>query len=134
MVNDTYHENMSGEKLDALLEELEIAMPGRQLIMTFPVTATSHTLADYRARGGYATLEKALREMTPQDVTKEVTASGMLGPRRRRVPGRPQVGASSSSTTASRTTCAPTPTKASRARSRTAGSSRTRRTCCSSRC
>ena len=24
-------------------------MPGTQLIMTFPVTATSHTLADYRA-------------------------------------------------------------------------------------
>ena len=29
--------------------------------MTFPVTATSHTLAEYRARGGYAALEKALR-------------------------------------------------------------------------
>ena len=29
-------------------------MPGRQLLMNFPVTATSHTLADYRARGGYA--------------------------------------------------------------------------------
>jgi hypothetical protein len=28
--------------------------------MTFPVTATSHTLAEYRARGGYAALEKAL--------------------------------------------------------------------------
>ncbi len=41
-------------------------MPGRQLLMTFPVTATSHTLADYRARGGYATLAKVLREMTPR--------------------------------------------------------------------
>ena len=27
-------------------------MPGKQLLMTFPVTATSHTLADYAARGG----------------------------------------------------------------------------------
>jgi NADH-quinone oxidoreductase subunit F len=53
-------------------------MPGRQLIMNFPVTATSHTLADYRARGGYATLPKALA-MAPTDVTKEVTASGILG-------------------------------------------------------
>ena len=47
--------------------------------MTFPVTATSHTLADYRARGGYATLEKVLRTMQPADVTKEVTASGIQG-------------------------------------------------------
>jgi len=53
-------------------------MPGRQLIMTFPVTATSHSLADYRARGGYEALRKALA-MAPQDVTKEVTASGLLG-------------------------------------------------------
>lgn len=53
-------------------------MPGRQLIMTFEVTPTSHTLAEYRARGGYATLGKALA-MAPADVTKEVTASGLLG-------------------------------------------------------
>jgi len=54
-------------------------MPGTQLLMTFPVTATSHTLADYRARGGYATLGKALMQMAPQDITKEVAASGILG-------------------------------------------------------
>jgi NADH-quinone oxidoreductase subunit F len=53
-------------------------MPGRQLIMTFPVTATSHTLADTLARGGYQGLAKALA-MTPQDITKEVTAAGVLG-------------------------------------------------------
>ena len=53
-------------------------MPGRQLIMNFPVTATSHTLADYRARGGYQALAKALA-MAPVDVTKEITASGLLG-------------------------------------------------------
>ncbi len=53
-------------------------MPGRQLIMTFEVTPTSHTLAEYKARGGYQTLEKALR-MAPGDITKEVTASGLLG-------------------------------------------------------
>jgi NADH-quinone oxidoreductase subunit F len=54
-------------------------MPGTQLLMTFPVTATSHTLAEYRARGGYATLARALSEMAPQDITKEVTAAGLLG-------------------------------------------------------
>jgi NADH-quinone oxidoreductase subunit F len=54
-------------------------MPGRQLFMTFPVTADSHGLAAYRARGGYAALEKALRTMKPGDVTKEVTASGLMG-------------------------------------------------------
>ena len=53
--------------------------PGRKLLMTFDVTGTSHTLADYRARGGYRTLEKVLREMKPGDVTKEVTASGIQG-------------------------------------------------------
>jgi NADH-quinone oxidoreductase subunit F len=54
-------------------------MTGRKLIMTFPVTATSHGLADYRARGGYQTLARALREMRPEQVTKEVLASGILG-------------------------------------------------------
>ncbi len=78
MVNEAYHENMSPARLDALIEELA-QMTGRKLIMTFPVTATSHLLADYRARGGYATLDKVLREMRPEQVTKEVTASGILG-------------------------------------------------------
>jgi len=53
-------------------------MPGKQLIMNFPLTATSHTLADYRARGGYEALDKALK-MTPAEVTKQVTDSGLLG-------------------------------------------------------
>ena len=50
-----------------------------KLLMTFPVSATSHTLADYRARGGYSALQKALTQMTPQQVTAEVTASGIQG-------------------------------------------------------
>ncbi|MDH5263891.1 MAG: NADH-quinone oxidoreductase subunit NuoF [Betaproteobacteria bacterium] len=53
-------------------------MPGRQLIMNFEVTPTSHTLEAYRARGGYETLRKALG-MEPAAITKEVTASGLLG-------------------------------------------------------
>ena len=54
-------------------------MTGKKLIMTFPVTATSHLLADYRARGGYATIQRALAQLKPEDITKEVTASGLLG-------------------------------------------------------
>jgi len=54
-------------------------MTGRQLIMDFPVTATSHLLADYQARGGYQTLRKVLTTLKPEDVTKEVTAAGVLG-------------------------------------------------------
>jgi NADH-quinone oxidoreductase subunit F len=54
-------------------------MPGTQLLMNFPVTATSHLLSEFRARGGYGALERALKTMQPTDVTKEVTASGLLG-------------------------------------------------------
>jgi NADH-quinone oxidoreductase subunit F len=49
------------------------------LLMNFPVTATSHLLAEYRARAGYQAIEKAIRTMTPQQVTAEVTASGIQG-------------------------------------------------------
>jgi NADH-quinone oxidoreductase subunit F len=54
-------------------------MAGTKLLMTFPVTATSHTLAEYRARGGYGSLEKVLRGMKPEEVTHEVTTSGIQG-------------------------------------------------------
>ncbi len=54
-------------------------MTGAKVIMNFPVTPTSHRLADYEARGGYATLRKVLAAMRPEDVTREVTASGLLG-------------------------------------------------------
>ena len=54
-------------------------MANAKLLMTFPVTANSHTLADYRGRGGYATMERVLRQMTPQQVSAEVSASGIQG-------------------------------------------------------
>jgi len=54
-------------------------MAHAKLLMTFPVTATSHTLDAYRARGGYGTARKVLTTMQPQDVTKEITASGIQG-------------------------------------------------------
>ena len=39
----------------------------------------SHTLATYKENGGYATLERALKEMQPADVTEAVKASGLRG-------------------------------------------------------
>jgi NADH-quinone oxidoreductase subunit F len=54
-------------------------MTGTKLLMTFPVSAESHTIEAYRARGGYATIEKVARELRPEQVTKEVAASGILG-------------------------------------------------------
>jgi NADH-quinone oxidoreductase subunit F len=50
-----------------------------RILMTFPVTATSHLLAEARARGQYSALEKTLKAMTPTDVNKEVMASGLQG-------------------------------------------------------
>lgn len=37
------------------------------------------SLPEYVARGGYATLAKTLREMTPQEVCDEITSSGLRG-------------------------------------------------------
>src|SRR5512139_4004725 len=50
-----------------------------RILMTFPVTATSHRLEEARARGQYTALEKALKTMTPTEIGKEVTASGLQG-------------------------------------------------------
>src|SRR6202162_4217072 len=38
-----------------------------------------HTLDVYRANGGYASVEKALKTMTPEKVTDEVKKSGLRG-------------------------------------------------------
>ena len=49
------------------------------VFMNFAVTPASHSLADYRARGGYAALENALRELTPTQVGEQAKASGLQG-------------------------------------------------------
>ncbi len=54
-------------------------MSGARLLMDFEVTPTSHLLAEYRARGGYKAVEKAVTTMTSQQVTAEVNASGIQG-------------------------------------------------------
>jgi NADH-quinone oxidoreductase subunit F len=55
------------------------SVTGVKFFMNHEVTDTSHELAEYRARGGYQALEKALRTLQPADVTKEVSAAGLLG-------------------------------------------------------
>ena len=50
----------------------------------------SFTLERYLATGGYTGLRKALT-MTPEAVAAEVDAASLLGPGRRRLPGRAQV-------------------------------------------
>ena len=96
--------------------------------MTFPVTATSHTLADYRARGGYRALEKALTQMKPQEVTQEVIASGLQGRGGAAFPVGRKWAVVKLDDGQPHYLCS-TRTRASRARSRTAGSSSTPRTC-----
>ncbi len=49
------------------------------VFMNFPITTTSHSLSEYRARGGYAALAQALREMTPAQVGAQAKASGLQG-------------------------------------------------------
>src|SRR5207247_668356 len=60
--HDTREDRRAGRRA-----ALSTDMANRRLLMTFPVTATSHTLAEYRARGGYTSLEKALKQMAPQN-------------------------------------------------------------------
>jgi NADH-quinone oxidoreductase subunit F len=50
-----------------------------KILMTFPVTATSHRLEEVRARGGYQALEKALKTMTRQEVQQQISDSGLQG-------------------------------------------------------
>jgi NADH-quinone oxidoreductase subunit F len=54
-------------------------MTGRKVLMDFEVTPDSHTLAAYRARGGYQALDTALRTMRPREVTQEIVDSGIQG-------------------------------------------------------
>jgi len=50
-----------------------------RVFQSFAVTADTHTLAAYRARGGYGGLTKALTAMQPLDVEQQVKDSGLQG-------------------------------------------------------
>jgi len=52
---------------------------GRKLLLHNENVPGIHTLEVYRAHGGYASVEKALKTMTPDQVTEEVKKSGLRG-------------------------------------------------------
>ncbi|MBP9069532.1 MAG: NADH-quinone oxidoreductase subunit NuoF [Bacteroidia bacterium] len=52
---------------------------GRKLLIHNDKVPNIHTLEVYRAHGGYASVEKALKTMTPDQVTDEVKKSGLRG-------------------------------------------------------
>ena len=52
---------------------------GRQLLLEHVNVPGIETLEVYRKKGGYASLEKALKTMTPDGVTDEVKQSGLRG-------------------------------------------------------
>ena len=54
-------------------------MSGDRVFFTFDTTGDSHSLAAYRARGGYEALTRALTSLQPNDLTQEVTQSGLRG-------------------------------------------------------
>ena len=52
---------------------------GRKLLIHNDKVPNIHTLEVYRAHGGYASVEKALKTMKPDQVTDEVKKSGLRG-------------------------------------------------------
>ncbi|MCD6066119.1 MAG: dehydrogenase [Bacteroidetes bacterium] len=52
---------------------------GKKLLIHNDHVPNIHTLDVYRAHGGYASVEKALKTMTPDQVTDEVKKSGLRG-------------------------------------------------------
>ena len=101
------------------------ARPGRACSPAVGVVDPT-SLDDYRAHGGYAALDAGPRDRRRGGHRRghRVEADG---PRRRRVPDRPQVGRGRRPSPPSRTTSSATPTSRSRARSRTASCSRATR-------
>ncbi|HEX8515056.1 MAG TPA: NADH-quinone oxidoreductase subunit NuoF [Bacteroidia bacterium] len=52
---------------------------GKKLLIQHAEVPNIHTLQVYREKGGYASVEKALKSMTPNDVVEEVKKSGLRG-------------------------------------------------------
>src|ERR1043166_1394929 len=52
---------------------------GRKLLIHNDHVPNIHTLDVYRAHGGYASVEKALKEMKPEQIVDEVKKSGLRG-------------------------------------------------------
>jgi NADH-quinone oxidoreductase subunit F len=52
---------------------------GKKLLIQHADVPNIHTLPVYKEKGGYASVEKALKSMTPNDVVEEVKKSGLRG-------------------------------------------------------
>src|SRR6187200_2888987 len=52
---------------------------GKQLLLQNINVSGIQSYAVYREKGGYASVEKALKQMTPDEVTEEVKKSGLRG-------------------------------------------------------
>ena len=52
---------------------------GRKLLLEHAHVAGIHTYDVYRKHGGYRSVEKALKSMTPDEVVEEVKKSGLRG-------------------------------------------------------
>lgn len=52
---------------------------GKKLLIQHADVPNIHTLQVYKEKGGYASVEKALKSMTPNDVVEEVKKSGLRG-------------------------------------------------------
>ena len=61
------------------MERAGVRLMGKKLLIHNDKVANIHTLEVYRAHGGYASVEKALKTMTPDQVTDEVKKSGLRG-------------------------------------------------------
>ncbi len=86
-VNDTPHVSLTPETVSALLDALEKRPDGDRPAssrpdedpLEEPSTSTPRKVSVARARGGYASFEKALRSMTPAQVIDEVKKSRLRG-------------------------------------------------------
>ena len=52
---------------------------GRKLLLHNEKVANIHTLEVYKQHGGYASVEKAIKTMTPEAIVEEVKKSGLRG-------------------------------------------------------
>ena len=52
---------------------------GRKLLLEHAQVEGIHTYEVYRKHGGYRSVEKALKTMTPDEVVEEVKKSGLRG-------------------------------------------------------
>lgn len=84
LVDDTPQVNLSVDDIPAMLRgeasAARIQVSGDPRVLTAPIGMLDPTDLDaHRAAGAFTALEKALREMTPEEVIEQVKVSGLAG-------------------------------------------------------